>query len=451
MDGRRPRLSVIGLGRLGAPIAACLAARGFAVVGADVDPAKVEKLAAGVPPVAEPGLDEVLRAAGTRLRATESVEDAVEATDVTFIVVPTPSQADGGFSLRYVLDACQRIGRGLTGAGYHLVVVSSTVMPGATGGPILSMLVDASRHRYGEDFGLCYSPEFVALGTAIRDFLSPDFVLIGESERRAGDLLEQIYRDVCENHPPVARMNFVNAELAKLAVNTFVTSKISFANLLARICERLDGADVDAVTSALTMDSRIGPKCLSGRISYGGPCFPRDIRALATLVAGLGVPADLPEATDRFNRWQLQWLADTVIALSHPGTTVGILGLSYKPGSDVVEESPGTWLAADLVSQGRRVLAYDPVAMTSAKTVLPSTVHLATSLEACVSGSDVVVLTTPWPEFAALPSETWSRNSPSRVVVDCWRMVPGLAEITGVRYVPIGYTQESNGPGRDEC
>ncbi len=451
MDGRRPRLSVIGLGRLGAPIAACFAARGFVVVGADVDPAKVEKLAAGVPPVAEPGLGEVLRAAGTRLRAAESVEDAVAATDVTFVIVPTPSEADGRFSLRYVLDACRRIGCGLAGASYHLVVVTSTVMPGATGGPILSMLVDVSRRRYGEDFGLCYNPVLVALGTVIRDFLSPDFVLVGESDRRAGGLLERIYRDVCENRPPVARMNFANAELAKLAVNTFVTSKISFANFLARVCERLPETDVDVVTSALGMDSRIGLRCLRGRISYGGPCFPRDNQALAALAAGLGVPADLPEATDRFNRWQLRWLADVVIALSQPGTTVGILGLSYKPGSDVVEESPGVRLAADLVSRGRQVLAYDPVAMTSAKTVLPSVVHLASSLEACVGGSDVVVLTTPWPEFAILPPETWRRNSPSRVVVDCWRMVPGLAEITGVRYVPIGYTQESNGPDRDEC
>jgi len=410
------------------------------VVGADVDPVKVDKLAAGVPPVVEPGLDEVLAAARPRLRTTECVEDAVESSEVTFITVPTPSETDGRFSLRYVLDACRRVGGGLTGSGYHLVVVTSTVMPGATGGPILRTLVEASRRRCGEEFGLCYSPEFVALGTVIRDFLSPDFVLIGESDHRAGDLLEQIYRGVCKNNPPVARMNFVNAELAKLAVNTFVTSKISFANLLARVCERLTGADTDVVTSALALDSRIGSRYLSGRISYGGPCFPRDNRALAALAASVGVPADLPQATDRFNRWQLQWLADMVVALAQPGAAVGVLGLSYKPGSDVIEESPGIWLAAELVNRGRQVLVYDPVAATSARTALPPAVRVAFSARACVAESDVVVLATPWSEFSLIPPEAWSRNSPPRLVVDCWRRVPEIASLPGVHYVPVGHT-----------
>jgi UDPglucose 6-dehydrogenase len=200
---------------------------------------------------------------------------------------------------------------------------------------------------------MCYNPEFIALGSVIRDFLNPDFVLIGESDERSGQVLEGIYRQVCENDPPIVRMNFINAELTKLAVNTFVTTKISFANMLARICERLPGADVDVVTRALGLDSRIGAKYLKGAVSYGGPCFPRDNLALIATARKVGAPADIAEATDRFNRWQVGWLADLVWAYLPEGGVVGILGLAYKPNTDVVEESVGLLLAGELGARGK--------------------------------------------------------------------------------------------------
>ena len=227
-----------------------------------------------------------------RLTAVTDIEAAVAQTDITFIVVSTPSDPAGGFSLRYVDPVCQAIGRALAKkTDYHLVCLTSTVMPGTTGGPVREMLEKASGKRVGADFGLCYSPEFIALGSVIRDFLNPDMLLIGESDDRAGETLQALYAQVCENKPTVARMSFVNAEITKLAVNTYVTTKISYANMLARICERLSGANVDVITSALGLDTRIGPKYLKGAVSYGGPCFPRDNLALAQLARQLGVPA----------------------------------------------------------------------------------------------------------------------------------------------------------------
>ena len=154
------------------------------------------------------------------------------------------------------------------------MVLTSTVMPGMTGGPVRAALEETSGKRCGEDFGLCYGPEFIALGSVIRDFLNPDFLLIGESDSRSGEILEQLYHVVCENSPPVARMNLINAEITKLAVNTYVTTKISFANMLARICEKLPEANIDVVTSALGRDTRIGQKYLKGAVSYGDPAFP---------------------------------------------------------------------------------------------------------------------------------------------------------------------------------
>jgi len=428
---------VVGLGKLGAPLAACLAARGLRVIGVDVDPDKVAAVNAGRAPVSEPGLQEMLGKAQGRLTAMSQIEPAVRDTDLTFIVVSTPSEPDGSFSLRYVEPACQAIGRALAARNdYHVVCLTSTVMPGTTGGRARALLEEASGKRCVRDFGLCYSPEFIALGTVIRDFLNPDMLLIGESDPRAGDRLEALYKQVCENRPAVARMNFLNAEITKLSVNAYVTTKISFANMLARICERLPGADVDVITSALGLDTRIGPRYLKGAVSYGGPCFPRDNLAMAALARQLGMPTGLPEAVDRFNRWQVRWLADLV--QHYRPASVGILGLTYKPGTDVVEEAAGLRLAQELAKRGLGVTAYDPEGKANSARVLPKRVQFAATAQECIAQSDVVVLTTPWPEFGSIPFADWARAHHPRVVIDCWRMLKRLDGQEGVVYLSLG-------------
>ncbi len=334
-------VSVIGLGKLGSPMAACFAARGFQVHAVDLDAAKVDAINKGQAPVHEPGLAELIREGASNLKASQSCETAVRESDATFIIVATPSEPGGGFSLKYALPTCESIGKALrTKSTYHLVVLTSTVMPGSTAGQIKSSLELASGKRCGVDFGLCYSPEFIALGTVIRDFYYPDFLLIGECDSRAGDTLAEIYSRVCKNSPGVARMNFINAEITKLAVNTYITTKISYANMLARLCEKLPDADVNVVTDALGLDTRIGAKYLKGAVSYGGPCFPRDNRALAALAASVGASSGLAEATDRFNRAQIKSVAEIVRSHHCAGNDpIAILGLTCKPNTDVVEEA----------------------------------------------------------------------------------------------------------------
>ena len=300
------QIAVIGLGKLGAVMAAVLADRGRTVIGVDVNPDAVKAVNEGRAPVEETGLGEMIAKNRERLTATVNSEAAVTRARITFIVVPTPSEADGTFSLRYVLPAVEAIGRALRHkTDYHLAVLSSTVMPGSTGGIVRPLLEEISGKRCGRDFGLCYNPEFIALGSVVHDMCNPDMVLVGESDARSGEMLADLYRRVCENQPGIARMNFVNAELTKLAVNTFVTTKITYANLLAQVCERVPGADADVVTSALGLDSRIGVKYLKGALGYGGPCFPRDNIAFASFARSRGVEATLAEATDRVNRRQV--------------------------------------------------------------------------------------------------------------------------------------------------
>jgi UDPglucose 6-dehydrogenase len=436
----RSSISVIGLGKLGAPMAACIAAQGFHVVGVDLNSRKVSDINNGIAPVHEPGLTELIREAGSQLQASQNIPEAVHNSDITFVVVSTPSDASGGFSLQYVLPTCEAVGRAIASKkSFHLVVLTSTVMPGSTGGAVLTALERSSHKRCGTDFGLCYNPEFIALGTVIRDFYNPDFLLIGESDARSGEMLADIYKTVCKNAPAVARMNLINAEITKLAVNTYITTKISYANMLARLCEKMPEADVNVVTDALGLDTRIGGKYLKGAVSYGGPCFPRDNRALAALATRVGASSGLAEATDIFNRAQIKLLAETVKSQHAAGEAIGILGLTYKPNTDVVEESFGLLLAQELSSADLEVIVFDPSADAARALSNFEKVRVAASAQVCIEACGVVVLATPWQEFREIPAAQWAREDSPRAVIDCWRALTYLDGAEGVRYLKLGF------------
>jgi UDPglucose 6-dehydrogenase len=433
------KVAVIGLGKLGAPMAAAVASRGIQVIGADLDSAKVEAINRGEAPVRETDLAERIRAGRARLRATTDIRQAALEAEVTFIIVPTPSEPDGGFSLRHVLPALDAAGQAIAASGERrTVVITCTVMPGHTGGPIRERLEAISGKKAGADFGLCYSPEFIALGSVIHDFLNPDLILVGESDARTGDLLEAFYRKVCENKPVIARMNFVNAELSKLSVNTYVTTKITFANMLAHLCEQIPGADVDVVTHAIGHDTRIGHKYLKGAAGYGGPCFPRDNLALGRLARDHESTAALAEATDRANRSEAVRLMQLVRAHARPEERVGILGLSYKPDTDVIEESQGVMLAEALLREGTPIVVYDPMALESARAVLGDRAAYAGSAADCLRQSKVAVLVTPWKEFGDLRAADLGSHAAQLTLIDAWRQVaPELRAALG-SYIAIG-------------
>jgi UDPglucose 6-dehydrogenase len=417
------RISVVGLGKLGAPIVAVLAAKGYEVVGIDLVAATVEKIAAGVATVEEPGLQEMLSANKARISATTDWSKAVGDTDFTYIIVPTPSGHDGAFKNDHLLAVMDEIGKVLAKKpGYHLVAVNSTTMPGSMDGPIKARLERASGRKVGPDMGLCYNPEFIALGDVINGLLHPDFVLIGECDKRAGDLLVSIYRRVVGDKASIARMNFVNAELVKLSINTYVTTKISFANMLSEICDRYEGADVDVVTGALGHDTRIGKKYLRGATGYGGPCFPRDTVAFATMARQAGASADLASATDVVNARQLARLRDLVCECTPAGKRVAVLGLAYKVDTPVIERSQGVALAAALAESGFAVIVHDPLALDPARSMLGEAVEYASTAELAVAGAATAVLMTAWPHYKALTPESF-RGVSRPVIIDCWRML----------------------------
>lgn len=433
-------VSIIGLGKLGASMAAGMASRGLRVIGVDVSPQAVEAVNAGRAPVQETGLEEMIAANRERLRATLSHEEAVLGSDISFVIVPTPSDERGAFSIRYAVHAFREIGRALAKKdSYHVVVLTSTVLPGATRHGLLPVLEEESGKRCGVDFGLCYNPEFIALGTVIRDFLNPDFYLLGEFDSRSGDALEAIHRKVCVKDPVIRRMSIENAEIAKIALNSYVTMKISFANMLADLCERVPGGDVDVVSDALGSDSRIGRKYLTGGMGFAGPCFPRDNVALSFIGNELGADCRLLGENDAYNRDLSARFVEKLRPIIGGADTVAVLGLAYKPQSHVIEESPGVALALALADAGLRVVAWDPLAADTARPILQYRTLIADTLEQCLQGADVVLITTPDAVFRGLRPEDFLQGRDSVTVVDFWRCLAGILDgVPGIRYIPIG-------------
>ena len=432
--------SIIGLGKLGASMAAAIASRGFHVIGVDINQRAVDLLNAGKAPVQETNLEETIYGNRDRLRATISHHEAILNSDVTFVIVPTPSDERGAFSLQYAKWAFKEIGNALSEKDeYHNIVLTSTVLPGSTRFGLLPVLEKESGKICGRDFGLCYSPEFIALGSVIHDFLNPDFTLVGEYDKRSGDQIEACYAAIMENNPPCQRMSLENAEITKVALNTFVTTKITFANMLAEICQLIPGGNIDVVSNALGKDTRIGRKYLTGAIGYGGPCFPRDNVALGFIARALGYEARLAETTDQLNRSIVTRLVASLTSSTKQGDTVAVLGLAYKPFSHVVEESQGVYLARALAESGLRVIGYDPLAREMARQELTDKVIILEDVESCLQQADVVVITTPDSEFKALQEADFPKKDPPVIVYDCWRiLIDTLKSAKHLHYIPLG-------------
>ncbi|MBW1699176.1 MAG: UDP-glucose/GDP-mannose dehydrogenase family protein [Deltaproteobacteria bacterium] len=304
-------LSIIGLGKLGLCTAACFAKAGFAVIGMDLRTEYVEDLNAGKTPFFETGLQCLLAQTRENMTFTPSLAEAFYNSTVSFIIVPTPSRRDGAFSNEHILSVLQQMGPLLAEKKpFHIVNVVSTVMPGSCQEVFIPLLEKLSRKTAGKDFGVAYNPEFIAIGSVIENFLNPDLVLIGESDKRTGDILEEIYKNTCGNQPHMARSNLINAEITKLAINCYCTMKISFANNLAAICDNVSGANAAKICQMLGYDSRIGPKYINPGLGFGGPCFPRDNEAFIKFIEQQNGLAGLQQAVVQINNAQPKRFAE---------------------------------------------------------------------------------------------------------------------------------------------
>jgi UDPglucose 6-dehydrogenase len=418
------KISVIGLGKLGSSFLVAVASRGFKIIGLDNNLDFVEKLSNGEANVYEPQLQGFLKKYIRNIKVTSDYETTIKNSEITFVIVPTPSDKNGGFSTKYVEIVCEKVGEQLKNKkGYHLVVIVSTVLPLSMSRAIKPTLEKHSGKKCGVGFGLCYNPEFIALGSVIKNLLNPDVVLIGESDEVAGDKLTKFYKKFCLNNPPISRMSFENAELTKISLNSYVTMKISFSNYLAEICENIPGGNVDVVTSTLGNDKRIGSKYLKGALGYGGPCFPRDNKALASFTKKCGLDASIPYTTDLINNRQIERILKKVNKIGlRKGDRIAILGLSYKPETNVIEKSQSVEIAKELASK-YRVYVYDPASLESAKSELKDRVMYAEDVGSAVNKSDLIIIATPWEIIKTELLNSLKRLGNKKIIIlDIWRI-----------------------------
>ena len=435
-------ISVFGLGKLGCTMLACFAYKGWQVIGMDINEEFVDKVNRGISPIYEPGVDELIKVNRDRISATNNPEYAVNNSSISFVIVPTPSTKDGYFSTKYVEVVAAEIGSILrTKDEFHLVVITSTILPGDME-TIIHLLEKTSCKKCGEDFGVCYNPDFIALGSVVKDFLNPDMVLIGESDEKSGSILLGIHRNLVDNNPNIHRMNLYNAELAKISLNAYCTLKITFANILAEICEKMPGGDVDTVTNAIGDDIRIGRKYLKGGLSYGGPCFPRDNRAFVYSATKFGITNVLAGKTDEINDYQRnERIPGKIIRILKEKNTnkLAVLGLTYKKDTTLVEESAAISIINSLSARGVNITVYDPAGIEEAKREFKGmrNIIFAISAKECLNGKSVCFIATPWDEFRKLKSEDFLKKMNNPTIFDAWDLY-SFSEECGIDYRQIG-------------
>jgi UDPglucose 6-dehydrogenase len=405
-------LCVIGAGYVGLVTGTCLADLGNRVICLDIDEGRIERLRAGVMPIYEPGLEEMVRrnAASGRLHFSASYEEALAEAEMVFIAVDTPSGHEGEADLKSVRAAA----RSIAGVMDHpMIIVNKSTVPIGTGDWVADII---HRHRQnGVEFWVVSNPEFLREGSAVHDFLNPDRVVLGSLSREAAERVAQLYLPL---RSPIIITDLRTAEMIKYASNAFLASRISFINEIASICERL-GADVKEVAAGMGYDKRIGGAFLDAGIGFGGSCFPKDVRALAHMAAIHGCHPQLLRAVLEINgdqrRQILQKLRDLLEKLDE--RTVGILGLAFKPNTDDMRDAPSTEIAHLLQHEGARIKAYDPVAMENARRVMPDITYCADPYEVA-QDADALIITTEWNEFKHLDLKRIHRAMRRPILID---------------------------------
>lgn len=429
-------IAVIGTGYVGLVTGACFAEFGVDVTCVDVDTKKVDSLNSGIIPIYEPGLDKIVEknVAAGRLHFTTDIASAVAQSVIVFLAVGTPPQEDGSPDMSYYQQAAKDVAEAMN--GYKVLVTKSTVPVGT--GKWLRDFVSANL-KIETEFGVASNPEFLREGAAIQDFMRPDRVVIGSNEERAVEVMKELYRPLYLIETPIVITSLEAAELIKYAANAFLATKITFINEIANLCDAI-GCDVHDVARGMGMDNRIGRKFLHPGPGYGGSCFPKDTRALTTVADSFGVETRIVDAVVEANERQRDAMIPKIEKLVGDlnGKTIGVLGLSFKPETDDMRESPATDIINQMVKRGATIRAFDPVAMPEARHYLPEITYATDEYDA-IDGADALVIITEWNQFRALDMEKVKSLLKSPKIADLRNIYePKDMREMGFEYVGVG-------------
>ncbi len=441
-------LCIIGSGYVGLVSGACFAEIGHHVVCVDNDQRKVEMLQRGEIPIYEPGLEDMVHrnVAAKRLRFTTSIEDGVDHSQVVFIAVPTPPQADGSVDLTYI----ERVAREIAGVlkpGEYRVVVDKSTVPVKTGEKVADTI---RRYNRDAEFDVVSNPEFLREGCAVPDLMNPDRIVIGSASQKATDLMKRVYEPF---QAPILVTDVNSAELIKHAANSFLSLKISYINAVSAICEA-SGADVEMVADGIGMDRRIGRNFLNAGLGYGGSCFPKDVKAFIAISKQLGVPFALLQEVENINNTQLDRFIDKVrdALWVLKDKKIAVWGLTFKPDTDDVRNSVAIDLVNRLVAEGAQVSAYDPKGAEKAiewKLIDGEKVRLTGTPIEAVDGAEALILATEWPEFKNQDFDEVKKRMHTALVFDGRNLFdPQLMRDLGFAYHAIGRPQVNGKPAR---
>jgi UDPglucose 6-dehydrogenase len=424
------KLAVIGCGKLGAPLVACLAKAGHLVVGIDINENLIQNLKSRKILWQEPNLVNYLETYKDLINFTSNFDENLQEVTTSFIIVPTPSDSKGVYSIDFVLSAvknlCEKINETIFES--HTIVIVSTVMPGDTEGRITDAVKLAAGENF-ERFKICYSPEFIALGSVIYNIENPDMILIGQSDETVGSKLEKILSSMTVNTPIVLRLTTAEAEIAKIAINSFVTTKISFSNQISEICENFSNTSSVNVLKAIGTDSRIGNSYLRQGTSYGGPCFPRDNRAFAKFAESLGISLDLALAADSINNRQNHRLSQLLNKIVPSVKNILVVGFSYKPDTDVYEESPA--LSFIKSSLDYQIYVLDEH-IKGAKNL--DSIKFIENSDLSRVKIDVAILFVPAVAYSAIPNDL----DEGVILIDYWGLWSKYKNLESNNYIKIG-------------
>ncbi|HEX8288934.1 MAG TPA: UDP-glucose/GDP-mannose dehydrogenase family protein [Pyrinomonadaceae bacterium] len=429
-------IAVIGTGYVGLVTGACFAEFGVDVTCVDVDESKIARLKEGIIPIYEPGLDQIVErnSKAGRLHFTTDLKQAVENALVIFLAVGTPPNEDGTPNMSFVEKAVLDIARFMN--GYKVIVTKSTV-PVGTGEWVRKLIHENQTAKH--NFGVCSNPEFLREGAAISDFMRPDRVVIGSRDAEAIAIMRDLYRPLFLIETPFVITSLEAAELTKYAANAFLATKISFINEIANLCDKI-GCDVHDVARGMGMDKRIGSKFLHPGPGFGGSCFPKDTRALATVAKQYGSESRIVDTVIEVNDNQRRIMIPKIEQLvgDFAGKTIAVLGLSFKPETDDMRESPALEIINEIVARGAKVKAFDPVAMEEARKSLPDIEYSKDEYEA-ISGADALVFVTEWNQFRALDLEKVKSLLKSPKIADLRNIYePATMRERGFEYIGVG-------------
>lgn len=431
------RIAVIGTGYVGLVSGVCFSEFGFNVTCVDKDKNKIKSLRSGEIPIYEPGLETILKrnVNAKRLLFTSNLDAAVKEADIVFIAVGTPSRrGDGHADLRFVYEVSKEISKAID--GYTLVVTKSTV-PIGTGREVKEIIKNLNPNA---EFDVVSNPEFLREGSAIEDFMRPDRIVVGLETERAKKIMTTLYRPLFLLETPIIYTSLEASELIKYASNSFLAVKISYINQIADLCERV-GANIDDVSKGMGLDKRIGKTFLHAGPGYGGSCFPKDTLALVKTANDNNSPVTIVDETIKYNNFRkINMVAKIQNAVGElKNKNISILGLSFKPETDDMRDSPSIDIIEQLLSLEANISAYDPAAMNEAKELFSDKIKYFTSAEECIKGSEVTVIITEWNEFRALDPKIISKLMDGNTIIDLRNIFDPIAMRNAkIKYFSIG-------------